>query len=79
MATFLLVLILLFQIGNLILLAALANILVRAAERAKAKTKPTSNPNREQGQGLLDLPQVPNYAQVGLPGPSEGLVLVKDE
>jgi hypothetical protein len=75
MDTFLLVLILLFQIGNLILLAALANILVRAAERAKTKTKPTTN--REQG--LLDLPQVPNYAQVGLPGPSEGLVLVKDE
>lgn len=76
MGTFLLVLILLFQIGNLILLAALANIVVRAADRAKTK-KPTPTPNREQG--LVDLPQVPNYAQVGIPGPSEGLVLVKDQ
>jgi len=76
METFLLILILLFQVGNLVLLAAVANILVRLVDRAsKLQAKPT--PSREAG--LVDLPQVPNYAQVGLPEPSQGLVIVKDQ
>jgi hypothetical protein len=75
MDTFLLILILVFQVVNLLLLVAVANVLVSLVDRAnKLKAKPTP---REAG--LVDLPQVPNYAQVGIPAPSQGLVLLKDQ
>jgi hypothetical protein len=74
METFLIVLILLLQVGTLVLLAAVANVLFALVDRAnKLKRQPPREP------GLVDLPQVPNYAQVGPPPPSEGLVLVKDQ
>jgi hypothetical protein len=76
MGTFFLILILLFQVCNFVLLAAVANILVRLTDRA-SKLKAKSNTSREAG--LVDLPQVPNYAQVGSSKTSQGLVIMKDE